>query len=214
MNDKGASQPPNGSQLPYHRSIVALDIENSTGRTNMEKAHLRQVMYTLLEGALHSGGIAEDRRDPLVDRGDGVLALIPSEGRDANMVVLNPVIPTLNMMLIEHNNESPEHRLRLRVVLHAGLVHRDRQGWFGAALDIAFRLLDARRLKEILRKEIQAFMAFVVSDDIYRTIIEQDYPGIDKSAFADQVRVKVAKRTHVGRVMIPQPRMPEIPTSR
>src|SRR4051794_15240042 len=56
---------------PVYRTIVAVDIEGSTARTDVAKARLRAVLYDLLEAALYACGIAEKHRDPLVDRGDG-----------------------------------------------------------------------------------------------------------------------------------------------
>jgi hypothetical protein len=57
------------------RDIVAVDIEGSTARPDPVKAVLRGALYDMLKQSLNAGGFAW-RHDPLVDRGDGVLALI------------------------------------------------------------------------------------------------------------------------------------------
>jgi hypothetical protein len=62
--------------LPHHRTIVALDIEMSTNRTDPVKAELRGKMYELFDAALCSAGIHRRHRDRFIDRGDGILALI------------------------------------------------------------------------------------------------------------------------------------------
>ena len=64
--------------LPHHRTIAALDIEQSTTRTDPVKADLRDKMYGLFDEALRSAGIQTPHRDPFIDRSDGVLrAAVP-----------------------------------------------------------------------------------------------------------------------------------------
>jgi hypothetical protein len=180
-----------------------VDIENSTALTNPAKASLRHVMYDLLEGALLAGGIAEGQRDPLVDRGDGVLALVHSVLAGAKVRLLNPVIPTLHRLLVEHNGQHPDLRFRLRAVVHAGDVHQDPQGCFGEALDITFRLLDSPRLKKALKERPDAPMVLVVSDEIYHTVVKHDYPGIDKAEFTSLGHVRTGRDHHRGWLQIP-----------
>src|SRR4051812_1211736 len=60
---------------PIHRFILAVDIEGSTSRTNAGRARFRRVMYDLVEEALDAGGMTDKYRDPLIDRGDGILIL-------------------------------------------------------------------------------------------------------------------------------------------
>ncbi|MGH3558002.1 MAG: hypothetical protein ACRDTK_11035, partial [Mycobacterium sp.] len=69
--------------------------------------------------------------------------------------------------------------MRVRVVLHAGEVHYDANGCFGEALDVAFRLLDAARVKQALR-ETPDPLVLVVSGDIYSSVVRHGYDGIDQ----------------------------------
>jgi class 3 adenylate cyclase len=188
--------------VPHHRAIVTVDIEGSTTRTNPAKAQLRQVMYDLFDAALEACGITEEYRDPLVDRGDGVLVLIHPVDQAPKTLLLTTLVPTLSLLLTEHNNLRPEDGLRLRAALHAGEVHYDRQGCFGEALDITFRLLDAPEVKSRL-SQTDAPLVLVVSDDIYRTVIRHRYDGIDDRAFEQTVRVRVAGQQHRGWVHVP-----------
>jgi HD domain len=68
------------------RAIVGLDIEQSTSRPDPVKAEFRIMLYELFEAALRSADIGPGR-DPFMDRGDGLLALMdPAEqipGRSA-----------------------------------------------------------------------------------------------------------------------------------
>jgi class 3 adenylate cyclase len=187
---------------PHHRAIVSVDIEGSTGRTNPAKGHLRQVMYDLFEAALEACGITEEFRDPMVDRGDGVLVLIRPVDQAPKTLLLTTLVPTLSLLLREHNNQRPGDGLRMRAALHAGEVHYDRQGCFGEALDITFRLLDAPVVKSTL-SHTEAPLVLVVSDDIYRSVIKHGYEGIDDRAFEQTVRVRVAGQQHRGWVHVP-----------
>lgn len=189
--------------LPDYRVIIALDIENSTALTNPAKARLRQVMYGLLELALLAANIEESERDPLVDRGDGVLALIHSTAPGAKVRLLGVVVPTLNQLLVDHNVQHPELAMRLRAVVHAGDVHHDQRGCFGESLDIAFRLLDSPKLKRALKDRRDALMILVVSEEIRRTVVEHEYPGVESSDFTQSCQVRTSRSHHRGWLRFP-----------
>lgn len=187
--------------VPHHRNIVAVDIEGSTTRTNPAKGRLRHVMYDLFEEALHASGILETHRDALVDRGDGVLALIHPVDEAPKTLLLNTFVPMLSRLLGAHNARSPLQRLRMRAVVHAGEVHYDRKGRFGEALDVTFRLLDAQEVKGRLR-DTESPLVLVVSDDIYRAVVRHCYEGIDCDAFDQLVTVTVAGQRQLGWVCL------------
>lgn len=180
---------------PQYRSIVSIDIEGSTTRTNPNKASLRQVLYDLFEEALRACGILEDHRDALIDRGDGLVALIHPVDEAPKTLLLTALAPTLGRLLVEHNARSPQRPLRMRAAVHAGEVHYDRQGCFGEALDLTFRLLDAPEVR-IQLSRTQAPLVLVVSDDIYRSVMRHRYDGIDHRVFEQLVRVRIAGRQH------------------
>lgn len=188
--------------FPRHRTIMAVDIEASTARTNVAKAEIRQAMYDLLEQTLDIAGIIQGHRDDMIDRGDGVLLLVHPVDQAPKTLLLNPVMPKLSELLTRYQTSRSGRQLRMRAVLHAGEVHYDKRGVFGEALDIAFRLLDAPEVKKKLL-ETTAPLVLVASDDIYRTVIRQGYAGIDDRAFEPLVRVSVAGRQHCGWVHVP-----------
>jgi class 3 adenylate cyclase len=188
--------------LPYHRTIIALDIEQSTNRTDPVKAELRNKIYELFDEALRSAGIHTPHRDPFIDRGDGVLALIHPVEQAPKVLLLNHAIPALNRLLTDHNASlprisQPQRQLRVRAVVHAGEVHYDANGCFGEALDIAFRLLDAPRVKKALQMMSDP-LTLVVSGDIYRSVVRHGYSGIDRNAFQQAVRVQIAGYRYPG----------------
>jgi HD domain len=102
---------------PRRRVIVGLDIEQSTSRPDPVKAEFRIMLYELFEAALRSADIGLGR-DPFMDRGDGLLALMdPAE----QAPLLSHVIPAFGQLLAGYNASLPlQRRLRVRVVVHAG----------------------------------------------------------------------------------------------
>jgi class 3 adenylate cyclase len=181
---------------PVYRTIVAVDIEGSTTRPDAVKAHLRTVMYELLEAALNICGIAEKHRDPLIDRGDGAFLLVRPVDQAPKTLLLSEFIPTLNHLLASHNAEDPD-QLRLRAAIHAGEVNYDRRGCFGETIDLTFRLLDAPESKTALRGA-SGPLILVVSDTVYQSVVRHGYHGLDEQTFAPLVQVEIAGHQHCG----------------
>lgn len=195
--------PKGGGIVPYYRILVAVDIEKSTTRTNTERARLRVRLYELFEEALRASGIEKSDHEELVDRGDGILVIIHSVDRIPKTLPLATFIPTLTALLSRHNDSEPESAFRLRAVVHAGEVHADPNGWYGEAVDLAFRLLEAPEVKQSLA-DSDANLVLVVSNDIYESVVRQRYEGIDADAFAKLVRVRLGERSHDGWVTAPK----------
>ena len=190
---------------PVYRTIVAVDLEGSTKRTNPVKGELRWVMYALLDQALEAAGIGRRHLEQLVDRGDGVLILIRPDDDVPKTVVLGRLIPMLAALLAEHNAavDRPELGLRLRAVVHAGEVHDDGRGFYGDDLDFAFRLLDAPTVKRVLREAAGSPLVLVVSDEIFSGIVRHGYLSADP--YRPTVRVRVGGRHRRGWVHVPVP---------
>ncbi|MEV4319512.1 hypothetical protein [Actinocrispum sp. NPDC049592] len=182
--------------LPHHRSIIALDIADSTSRADTVKAKLRELMYEMVEKALQDAGIAPWHHDNLIDRGDGVLVLVHPVPQAPKALLLAKVIPVLAGALRMHNLQAPDQRLRLRTAMHAGEVNYDGHGCFGEALDITFRLLDAPLVKRILR-EVAESMVLVISDHVYRSVVRHGYQGV-LDVYTRRTTVLVAGHHHRG----------------
>jgi class 3 adenylate cyclase len=191
---------------PHHRSVLAVDIEGSTTRTNVERAKVRRVMYDLLEEALQSAGIGDRCRDELIDRGDGILALIHPVYQAPKTLLLASVMPTLSLLLTHHNARHHADPLRMRAVMHAGEVHYDDRGCFGEDVDLSFRLLNAPELKRRLAG-IEGSLVLVVSEAIYTSVVRHGYEGIDDQDFEPLVHVGMAGRRHRGWVSVPEAAM-------
>lgn len=189
---------------PVHRSIIAVDLEGSTLRTNPVKGELRRVMYELLAHSLESVAITGNRLERLVDRGDGVLILIRPHDEVPKTILLDRLMPLLASQLAEHNARAaqPALRLRLRAVVHAGEVHDDGRGFYGEAIDVAIRLLDSRPVKRTL-KLAAGPLVLVISDEIHSVIVNHGYVPADD--YLPLVRVHVGGRRQRGWVHVPVP---------
>jgi hypothetical protein len=189
---------------PMYRSIVALDLEGSTMRTNPVKGALRRALYDLLGRALEAAAITGNRLEHWADRGDGVLMLIRPHDDVPKTLLLDQLIPRLATLVSEYNARAaqPAYRMRLRAVVHAGEVHLDRRGCYGADIDVAIRLLDSPRVKQAL-KQAAAPLVLVVSDDIYSATVCHGY--VDADNYVPLVQVRVAGRQHRGWVHVPAP---------
>lgn len=185
---------------PVHRGIVAVMAEHAAGRTNPAHDEVRRETYRLLDTALTESGIPPQHRDKITYHRDGLVAPIRPVDEVPKTLLIGSVAPALNR-LVTDRNATGLPALRLRVVVHSGEIHRDAQGFFGESLDIAFRLLNAPRVKEFA-KTITDPVVLVISEDIYWSIVRHGYEGIDRRAFVPLVRIHSGRRrlgyVHVG----------------
>jgi class 3 adenylate cyclase len=103
------------------------------------------------------------------DRGDGALILIPPTVTKTLLVDSLP--QELVAALDQHNNTHPrEEQIRLRMALHAGEVHYDNHGVAGASINLTFRLLHARALKDTLTHS-SGTLALITSPWFYDEVV-------------------------------------------
>src|SRR5262245_17592677 len=116
---------------PVHHTIVAMDVAHSGGRDDLLQlrmpADLREIVAaTLAAQALDLAAL------PYTDLGDGIRLMIAGA---SPAVLLVPFVPNLASALRQHRRAaSAAARLRLRVAITTGLLHRDAGGWAGAPL--------------------------------------------------------------------------------
>lgn len=170
------------TRQPCYRNILAIDVQSSTTRNNGAKARMRDAMYGLLTESLALNDITDDDRDPFIDSGDGLVALLHAVDRVPKTLLLRSVVPMLSDLLAAHNAVHPHDGLRLRVVQNAGEVHHDGRGAYGEALDVTFRLLNAPAMKRALRRTA-APLVLAVSDTVFDSVVRHEYDGIEPLAF-------------------------------
>ncbi|MFJ6672708.1 RICIN domain-containing protein [Actinosynnema sp. NPDC091369] len=107
---------------------------------------VRNVLYRSLRRAFDDSGIPWDacHRE---DRGDGVFLLVPPDV--PKTLVVERLPGALAEALAEHDSavRREGERVRVRMAVHAGEVHPDRQGFTSASINLAFRLVEAPQLK-------------------------------------------------------------------
>ncbi|MCC8246739.1 hypothetical protein [Saccharothrix luteola] len=135
-----ASQASGRVSRPVRRSFLIVDIENSSDRTNLGLLELRRDLYEMLDTVVAPWGWLPDQW-VTEDRGDGVMVIADVSIFD----LLDQFVDDLSDALARRNSRSPNGRMRLRIGLHYGFVHRDRYGWAGEALTTAFRIVNDDR---------------------------------------------------------------------
>lgn len=166
---------------PVSRTILLLDIEKYSNRDDVEQAYLRRMLYGIADRVLESAGIDATLRRR-ADRGDSVMELIDAGA--STTALLRALLTEAPVELRSVNRmASTSAQIRLRAVLATGYVAIDElDGWVGADLNHACRLLDADVLRLALRDRPNDF-ALCVSESVHRGIIQHDYPGVPRDEF-------------------------------
>ncbi|MEU4805956.1 hypothetical protein [Actinosynnema sp. NPDC023587] len=168
---------------PEYRSILVVDIAGFGRWSNPHQIVARDVLTTAVRDGFRAAGVRQADLGRQ-DRGDGMAVLIPAHVSKVD--ILDPVIPELISRLRRHNATAVP-RIRIRLSLHAGEVHRDAHGWVGSDLNTACRLVDA----EPVRAGLLGDAVLVVSDVLYRSVVRHGYRRVDPAAFS---RVEVAEK--------------------
>ena len=157
-------------RLAVHRTIVVVDVEGfgDQRRTNPHQVAVRDGLYGAMRDAFCHAGIPWDDCGH-EDRGDGVFVLVPAEVPKGLLVESLP--SALVTALRAHNGAHPgPERIRLRMALHAGEVRYDEHGVTAAAVNLAFRLLDADALKAALASS-PGVLAVIASSWFFEEVV-------------------------------------------
>ncbi len=183
-----------------HRAIVCVDVEGfgDLRRTNADQVVVRDGLYGALRGAFARSGVywQDCYRE---DRGDGVLVLVPPQV--PKTVLVTRVPRELAAALGEHNRaRGREARIRLRMAVHAGEVVYDGHGVAAAAVNHAFRLLEARAVKDALGGST-GVLAVIVSRWLFEEVVRHD-PACEPASYR-RVRVSVKETGGSAWVCLP-----------
>jgi hypothetical protein len=180
-----------------------MDVERSGHRNDLlqlcMRADLRQIVAdTLTWQSLDLAAL------PHTDLGDGIRLMIAGV---SPAVLLDPYVPNLATALRRHRQTASDAaRLRLRVAITTGLLHRDADGWAGAPLVECARMLDATPVRQALAADERADLVVVVSNAVYDSIIRHGY-GLDPDTFHPADIVEKETRTTVW-IHVPGYRVP------
>jgi tetratricopeptide (TPR) repeat protein len=129
---------------------------------------VREGLYWILNRAFSRAGVSWADCDH-EDCGDGVLALIPPFVPKSVLVESLP--GELVRALRRYNGRHQvEQQIRLRLALHAGEIHYDDHGVAGRAVNLAFRLLEARALKEAVARTAHC-LAIITSSWFFEEVV-------------------------------------------
>ncbi|XVS66929.1 hypothetical protein ACQPYE_12970 [Actinosynnema sp. CA-299493] len=170
---------------PEHRSILVVDIASFGRWHDPAQIEARHALTQAVRAGFRAAGV---RWSDLAvqDRGDGMMVLVPAGV--SKLDLLDPVIPRFVATLRQHNQAvAPELRIRVRVGLHAGEVHRDPHGWVGTDLTTTCRLVDSAPVRERLVDQA----VLVVSEVIHQGVVRHGYRRVDPASYRPvQVAVK------------------------
>src|SRR6266568_8225098 len=186
-------------RLAVHRTIVAVDVEGfgDQRRTNRDQVVVRDGLYRAIREAFGLAGIPWDNCGH-EDRGDGVFVLVPAEVPKGLLAESLP--SALATALRTHNGAHPgTERIRLRMALHAGEVQYDEHGVTAAAVNLAFRLLDASALKAALASS-PGVLAVIASSWFFEEVVR--HSTADATAYRP-VEVAVKETTTKGWICLP-----------
>jgi hypothetical protein len=186
-------------RLAVHRTIVVVDVEGfgDQRRTNRDQVAIRDGLYRAMREAFGRAGIEWDDCGH-EDRGDGVFVLVPAEVPKGLLVESLP--SALVAALRTHNGAHPgPEQIRLRMALHAGEVHYDEYGVTAAAVNLAFRLLDASALKTALARS-PGVLAVIASSWFFEEVVR--HSAADASA-SRPFEVAVKETTTIGWICLP-----------
>ncbi len=191
---------PGSSRRAVHRSIVVVDVEGfgDDRRASWHQVAVRDGLYQAMERAFGQAGIPWACCDH-EDRGDGIFILVPPEVPKELLAESLPA--SLAAELDRHNrtHDAPE-RIRLRMALHAGEVRYDRHGTTAAAVNLAFRLLEADAIKAALAAD-QGVLAVITSAWFFHEVIRHN-PACDPAVYR-RVQVTVKETTTTGWIHLP-----------
>jgi hypothetical protein len=188
-------------------TIAVVDIEKFGRRRNTDQQWLRQQMYHVLEAAATQAGIPWSQCQK-ADRGDGVIILIPASAPKED--ITEGFVRELNTALGAYSRRSNESvSMRIRMALHAGDVVRDDQGWVGAELNTACRLVDLPALRNALTKMPSALLALIVSDIWFKTVVRHDPGAVDHREYT-RVPIAIKELNDWGWIHLPGSPKPEI----
>jgi hypothetical protein len=160
---------------PSSRTILLMDIEGSGGRTDVEQAVIRRMLYGVLRETLSAASVeATEYRSE--DRGDGVFVLIdPGVPKPA---LIRALLTTTPMRLRSNNRlAAPGSRVRLRLVVHTGEVALDDYGAVGSDVVLAFRLLESKGLRDALATTTEPSV-LCVSESVHHGVVRHGHHGI------------------------------------
>lgn len=179
----------------YHPcTCIAVDAQSYGSKNDRMQSELQHDLPRILDGAARSAGL--DRSEwQIQPKGDEQLAVLPMNGDEPRLV--DDYFRHLVSELRHYNGQrTGAARMRLRAVVHHGLVELADNGFAGTAVVVTARLLNSAPLYEALKTYDAADLALMLSDEVYRSLVAGGHTTLRPSDFSRvAVEVKEYKST-------------------
>lgn len=173
----------------YPCTCIAVDAQAYGSNNDRRQSEIQHDLPRLLDRAARGAGL--DREQWQIQRkGDEQLAVRPIDGKEPRLV--DDYIRHLAAELRAYNRQRvPEAHMRLRAVIHQGLVELADNGFAGTAVVATARLLNAEPLYDALAEHPGADLALLLSDEVFRSMVVGRHTTLVPEDFARvDVRVK------------------------
>jgi hypothetical protein len=183
---------------PVRRTVLAVDVHHYSSARPLHQVDIQETLIDSLDTAATLSGLDRSGwyRQP---QGDAEVAVLPADASEP-AVVADLVQELTNRLARVNHVQDPALRLRLRVAVHSGMVHFGRNGLPGPAAVQTCRLLDSPALKRALASS-DADLALIVSDGLFRDIVEPGYRGLRAVDFTP-VEVRLKEFTGTGHIRL------------
>jgi hypothetical protein len=187
------------------RICVIFDVEKYSARTSADHLAMQPQLQRVTERAAEHAGLRWRQID-VEKKGDGLLLQLPP-GIDEPGVLPRLVNGFCSALRESNLRALSSRRLRVRMALTQGIQHPGPIGAIGESLIVASRLVDSPAARSLLDAHPEASLIVIVSDDLYRDVIAQNYPGLDPGEFS-QVRAVIEEKSFEADawVYVPVPR--------
>ncbi|MFE7273681.1 hypothetical protein [Streptomyces sp. NPDC057623] len=178
----------------YPCTCIAVDAQAYGSKNDRRQSETQHDLPRLLDRAAWGAGL--DRAQWHIQRkGDEQLAVRPLDGTEPRLV--DDYVRHLVAELREYNAQRvPAARMRLRAVIHQGLVALADNGFAGSAVVATARLLNAPPLYRALAAHPHADLALLLSDDVFRSVVAGGHTTLTPEDFAHvTVQVKEYEAT-------------------
>ncbi|MFD8718020.1 hypothetical protein ACFV2H_08365 [Streptomyces sp. NPDC059629] len=172
-----------------HCACIAVDAQSYGSKNDRRQSEIQHDLPRLLDRAAR-GASLDRARWQIQRKGDEQLAVRPLDGTEPRLA--DDYIRHLVAELREYNAQRvPEARMRLRAVLHQGLVELAENGFAGSAVVATARLLNAQQLYDAMAANPDANLVQLLSEDFFRSTVAGGHTTLSAADFTHvTVRVK------------------------
>ncbi|MGW7350055.1 hypothetical protein [Streptomyces sp. NPDC054784] len=179
---------------------VAVDAQAYGSNNDRRQSEIQHDLPRLLDRAARSSGLDRSQWQ-IQHKGDEQLAVRPLDGGEPRLV--DDYMRHLAAGLREYNAQRvPGARMRLRAVLHQGLVELADNGFAGKAVVVTARLLNSAPLYDALAAHPGADLALLLSDDVFRANVAGGHTTLAPEDFT-RVSVQVKEYEDTAWLRVP-----------